>query len=167
MGSSQTRARTRVPCIGRWILNHCTTMEVPGTDFLKVVFMGREMPPSSILRMCNPRQNTAWVTHHLNWPETLPVLTQKVPCPEETPQAKRDGWSSSPSRGHRVSPYHSAAFWWEWVWQALLLSTHFGFLSISSQEGGLHFSVPLKLGDVMWLAQSNKTWMEEMLVTCG
>ena len=27
VGSSQTRARTRVPCIGRWILNHCTTKE--------------------------------------------------------------------------------------------------------------------------------------------
>ena len=25
VGSSWTRARTRVPCIGRWILNHCTT----------------------------------------------------------------------------------------------------------------------------------------------
>ena len=29
MGFSQTRAWTRVPCIGRWILNHCTTREVP------------------------------------------------------------------------------------------------------------------------------------------
>ena len=27
MGSSWTRARTRVPCIGRWILNHCATRE--------------------------------------------------------------------------------------------------------------------------------------------
>ena len=27
VGSSLTRARTRVPCIGRWILNHCTTRE--------------------------------------------------------------------------------------------------------------------------------------------
>ena len=27
VGSSQTRARTRVPCIGRQILNHCTTKE--------------------------------------------------------------------------------------------------------------------------------------------
>ena len=27
--SSQTRARTRVPCIGRWILNHCATREIP------------------------------------------------------------------------------------------------------------------------------------------
>ena len=27
VGSSRTRARTRVPCIGRQILNHCTTKE--------------------------------------------------------------------------------------------------------------------------------------------
>ena len=26
-GSSETRARTRIPCIGRQILNHCTTGE--------------------------------------------------------------------------------------------------------------------------------------------
>ena len=35
VGSSRTRARTRVPCIGRQILNHCTTREVPGPRFLK------------------------------------------------------------------------------------------------------------------------------------
>ena len=29
VGSSRTRARTRVPCIGRQILNHWTTREVP------------------------------------------------------------------------------------------------------------------------------------------
>ena len=29
VGSSRTRAPTRVPCIGRRILNHCTTREVP------------------------------------------------------------------------------------------------------------------------------------------
>ena len=28
VGSSRTRARTRVPCIGRRILNHCATREV-------------------------------------------------------------------------------------------------------------------------------------------
>ena len=27
VGSSWTRDRTRVPCIGRWTLNHCTTRE--------------------------------------------------------------------------------------------------------------------------------------------
>ena len=31
VGSSQTRARTRVPCIGRQILNHCATREAPGS----------------------------------------------------------------------------------------------------------------------------------------
>ena len=29
VASSQTRARTRVPCIGRQILNHCATREAP------------------------------------------------------------------------------------------------------------------------------------------
>ena len=29
VGSSQTKDRTCVPCIGRQILNHCTTREVP------------------------------------------------------------------------------------------------------------------------------------------
>ena len=31
MGSSQTTARTRVPCIGRQTLNHCATREAPGS----------------------------------------------------------------------------------------------------------------------------------------
>ena len=35
VGSSQTRAQTRVPCIGRRILNHCTTREVPLIQLLK------------------------------------------------------------------------------------------------------------------------------------
>ena len=33
VGSSQTRARTRVPCIGRQILNHCATREAQGLFF--------------------------------------------------------------------------------------------------------------------------------------
>ena len=33
VGSSQTRDRTHVPGIGRWILNNCTTREVPITIF--------------------------------------------------------------------------------------------------------------------------------------
>ena len=35
VGSSWTRARTCVPCIGRWILNHCTTREVPICEILR------------------------------------------------------------------------------------------------------------------------------------
>ena len=34
VGSSQTRARTRVPCIGRQILNDCATKEAPRVDIL-------------------------------------------------------------------------------------------------------------------------------------
>ena len=33
VGSSRTRDRTHVPCIGRRILNHCTTREVPRISF--------------------------------------------------------------------------------------------------------------------------------------
>ena len=35
VGSSRTRDRTCVSCIGRWILNHCTAREIPGPQFLK------------------------------------------------------------------------------------------------------------------------------------
>ena len=34
VGSSQTRARTRVPCIGRQILNRCATREAPYSFFI-------------------------------------------------------------------------------------------------------------------------------------
>ena len=36
MGSSRTRARTCVPCIGRQILNHCATREVHTRTFKSV-----------------------------------------------------------------------------------------------------------------------------------
>ena len=35
VGSSQTRARTHVPCLGRQILNYCATREVPPSTLLK------------------------------------------------------------------------------------------------------------------------------------
>ena len=42
VGSSRTRVRTRVPCIGRWILNHCTTREAPdGCLEIQVCFQGQ------------------------------------------------------------------------------------------------------------------------------
>ena len=37
VGSSQTRARTHVPCIGRRILNHCATREAPWEYFCLVI----------------------------------------------------------------------------------------------------------------------------------
>ena len=38
--SSWTRDRTHVPCIGRWILNHCTTREVLNDCSLKMLSFG-------------------------------------------------------------------------------------------------------------------------------
>ena len=37
MGSSQTRARTRVPCISRQILNHCATREARSLSFEGII----------------------------------------------------------------------------------------------------------------------------------
>ena len=39
VGSSWTRARTSVPCIGRRLLNHCTTREAPQHVFLNKVLL--------------------------------------------------------------------------------------------------------------------------------
>ena len=44
VGSSQTRARTRVPCIGKEILNHCTTREVCIYSFYLGTFAQRTQP---------------------------------------------------------------------------------------------------------------------------
>ena len=38
VGSSQTRPRTRVPCIGRRILNHCATRETLFQEFFIVLW---------------------------------------------------------------------------------------------------------------------------------
>ena len=35
VGSSRTRARTRVPCISRWILKHCATREAQACFLLQ------------------------------------------------------------------------------------------------------------------------------------
>ena len=39
VGSSQTRARTHVPCIGRQILNHCATREAQLIYFLIFIYL--------------------------------------------------------------------------------------------------------------------------------
>ena len=51
VGSSQTRARTRVPCIGRQILNHCDTREAPYTVLLMNVFWNDKLMVSISKRM--------------------------------------------------------------------------------------------------------------------
>ena len=47
MGSSRTRAQTRVPCSGRQILNHWATEEVPPSPFINwKSTVGRALPSS-------------------------------------------------------------------------------------------------------------------------
>ena len=43
VGSSQTRARTRVPCIGRQILNHCATREAQDSQFLYILILSMKI----------------------------------------------------------------------------------------------------------------------------
>ena len=38
VGSSQSKDWTRVPCIDRWILMHCTTREIQGILFLIIIY---------------------------------------------------------------------------------------------------------------------------------
>ena len=47
VGSSQTRDQTCVPCIGKWILNHCTSREVPGLNLSKELNLVSERKYSS------------------------------------------------------------------------------------------------------------------------
>ena len=53
MGSSRTRARIRVPCIGRRILNHCATREVPDyMHFNKALLNILYVPSTLVHGMC-------------------------------------------------------------------------------------------------------------------
>ena len=69
VGSSQTRARTRVPCIGRQILNHCATREAHGKCFYSsyVIYLpcnlGKLLPTNSFLlckRVVRIKYDNAW-----------------------------------------------------------------------------------------------------------
>ena len=46
VGSSRTRARTRVPCIGRRILNHCATREALKSSIFLIIFCVFYLPIS-------------------------------------------------------------------------------------------------------------------------
>ena len=55
VGSSQTRARTRVPCIGRQTLNHCATREALAV-VLKGTARAPAVPSTSLRRDCSTWQ---------------------------------------------------------------------------------------------------------------
>ena len=49
VGPSRTRARTRVPCIGRRILNHCATREVLGVSLILSNVLGTRDTKKNII----------------------------------------------------------------------------------------------------------------------
>ena len=57
VGSSQTRARTRVPCIGRRILNHCTTRETSVVFFFVLTIYWISWGPT-VCHYANPQNNS-------------------------------------------------------------------------------------------------------------
>ena len=106
MGPSQTRARTRVPCISRQILNHCATREALSYSFLE-----------SLLSVSVPSCVPAWESSagppraslcsadHLSPPP--PVTHSTWAC-----QAHSCLWASAPavpSAGNTV-PHHLMAW---------------------------------------------------------
>ena len=58
-GSSQTRARTRVPCISRQILNHCAPREAPML-FLRQCEVG-SLAPGSVIEQLSLGFGISWV----------------------------------------------------------------------------------------------------------
>ena len=89
-GSSRPRDQTCISCIGRQILHHCTTLEVPKIIFSSVQFSHSVM--SNSLRL-----------HELQ--------NARPPCPSPTPAVHSDSRSSSqwchPAISASVVPFSS------------------------------------------------------------
>ena len=65
--SSQTRNQTCVPCIGRWILNHWTTVEVPFLSHLKEAPHLAWAPVQGCKTLCWNRILTTTTLTGLRW----------------------------------------------------------------------------------------------------
>ena len=87
VGSSQTRARTRVPCIGRQILNHCATREAhPSYYFGRVcVHLKDSMIMYKILGSASlPIQPINWFFHS---PTRLRICWDHPDCKHSVPSS--------------------------------------------------------------------------------
>ena len=115
MGSSQSRAQTRVPCIGRRVLNHCATREVPtsalllhasttrggGVPFLEGPSRG-SVSPAQV--RCPGLNQSLWP--EILWRDLGQQLRWKGSGRGRWKGALRSGWScgdSSPPQSH-LSP---------------------------------------------------------------
>ena len=85
VGSSQTRVQTRVPCIGRWILNHCATREALSQIILMrapLSLVRRPLPIHSHSANVNfPKWKSDHVTPLLKTPQcSLPTTESSASC---------------------------------------------------------------------------------------
>ena len=80
VGSSRTRARTHVPCIGRRVLNHCATREVPPCHLCIVCALSgsRSIPNVSSSEILYRAVLSS--TYHYLKLHYLPVFFLTIPC---------------------------------------------------------------------------------------
>ena len=72
VGSSRTRAQTRVPCIGRWIVNHCATRDARHSFIcLQISFLYSLKEDSWILMFTSAFNLLQYVFFWLNYMESL------------------------------------------------------------------------------------------------
>ena len=117
VGSSQTRAGTRVPCIGRRILNHCTTREVPKQYFFDLIFSSKlwVFQPSHLLSVLWSSWGLIWAQEcpsgfaHLVLILSGPDLIKQFCCLCDNPVPESCG--DTGALDHKELPMTSAFLW--------------------------------------------------------
>ena len=103
VGSSQTRARTRVPCIGGQTLNHCSTREAlslyswsPG-----LTYASRE----SILNLSSPTSPSVLHALDTGWNERPGRPHSEMLCFQDTLRSGGPFFKPLPSMSHSLTSY--------------------------------------------------------------
>ena len=89
VGSSQTRARTRVPCIGRQILNHCATREALNGNLKN--------------RSGKKESRHVWSLHKCL--DDLASQHVQCLCPSGSDSTSREEAPDRPDLGHELIPW--------------------------------------------------------------
>ena len=90
VGSSQTRARTRVPRIGRRILNHCATREAPVFFIFKILFYGLEA------MCCVSFFQRKYIINSIFFYQNLQLFRISIPLPNQKGLYHTIYWTLSP-----------------------------------------------------------------------
>ena len=91
VGSSQTRARTRFPCIGRQILNHCATREARKNQYCENDYTTQ----SNLQIQCNPYQITSGIFYRTRTKNVkICMETQKTLNNQSNLEGKIQSWKN-------------------------------------------------------------------------